>query len=342
MQKKKMEEITEISQKEGINIDLRRLEALLYFITQNQDFWSIAAESRIFVFDLLKVIEKLKEMGEIEIGKRIVPKGEIFEEIKGIEFVDWKCKACKGRGVLFDRELLKEYKKIAEGRPEPISEYDQGYQTPESVIARVAFMEQYGDVKNRRILILGDDDLMSLALALTGKPKEIVVYEIDERICDFIEKRSKEIGFDIDVRVQDLQYPIAADHIGHFDTFHCDPLESVSGLKMFLVRGIAGLKKGGSGYFGITVIESYWERWVEFQKMVLELGAVITDILPDFSYYVPWGYITEQEFWKKMEGIGLEVEPPKKPWYRSHLWRVVAVNPTRENEFIKIEYAEHL
>ena len=71
--------------------------------------------------------------------------------------------------------------------------------TQEDIFARVAFMYERGDIEGQEILLLGDDDLFSLALLATGFPRSVTVLEVDSRLVDFIEKRGKENNFNLEV-----------------------------------------------------------------------------------------------------------------------------------------------
>lgn len=82
----------------------------------------------------------------------------------------------------------------AKERPEAIQDFDQGYVTPESTLARVALAWNWGDLEGKEVLVLGDDDLTGLAAALTGLPKRVVVLDADPRIVRFLERAAKAEG----------------------------------------------------------------------------------------------------------------------------------------------------
>ncbi|MFN4182145.1 MAG: bis-aminopropyl spermidine synthase family protein, partial [bacterium] len=170
------------------------------------------------------------------------------------------------------------------------------------------------------ILILGDDDLVSIALMLTGKPSRIVVLEIDDRLTDFISRNARILGFSaLEVRKSDLRHPLTEDLIGKFDVFETDPTESYSGFRLFLTRGAVSLRGlRCAGYFGLTRLESSLWKWRKMQQFLLRAGFVFTAIFPDFHSYEHWDY---HPFTRAGKLVADPV-PENFRWYTSALVRV--------------------
>jgi len=42
---------------------------------------------------------------------------------------------------------------------------------------------------------VGDDDLTSLALGITGLPRKVKVLEVDKRLVEYINKKAESLGF---------------------------------------------------------------------------------------------------------------------------------------------------
>ncbi|MEO0250808.1 MAG: bis-aminopropyl spermidine synthase family protein, partial [candidate division WOR-3 bacterium] len=57
---------------------------------------------------------------------------------------------------------------------------------------RTLYPISHGDLDGKSIALIGDDDLLSIALALAGLPSNITVLDIDERLGEFIKKVSKD------------------------------------------------------------------------------------------------------------------------------------------------------
>lgn len=307
-------------------VSRRQLERLLSAYKTSQDFWEVLTLSRLPFNTAVEASKHLWEKGIIsfedgkvfltEEGNKLCEDNRIYPQERYI------CPFCEGRGITLKdwEELLEEFLRITEGRPEPLLEYDQGYLTPEATVARVVFAHQKGDVREKDIIILGDDDLLSIAFALSGLPARIVVIELDQRLVDFIEKTNKEKNTNIEVWRRDLRLPLGEELVGKFDTFFTDPVETLQGIEVFLARGIASLKDVGcAGYFGLTAIESSLEKWHDIQKLLIDkFGVTITDILWDFSIYENWGYL--------LDSIRQDFPPlrhsPTAPWYKSALYRI--------------------
>lgn len=192
-----------------------------------------------------------------------------------------RCNVCQGKGIDLSKyqDILIKFKEIVKNRPLPINEYDQGAFTPEDGLRRVLFMLERGDLEGEKILILGDDDLISIVIGLMKVAEKITVVEIDQRLIEFIKVT--------DLNIETILYNAEESLIlpTKYNTFITDPVETVEGWKLFLSRGISCLDKFGVVYFGLTSIECSKKKWYEFQKLMGEMGLVITDILRNFSTY---------------------------------------------------------
>ena len=242
---------------------------------------------------------------------------------------DVTCNRCRGGYDPFRfQEALSFYAQLVEGRPLPDLDFDQGFMTKEDIFARVSFLYERGDLEGQKILIVGDDDLFSLALSATGLPESVTVLEIDPRLLAFIRKRSEEHGFRIEVHQYNVAdpYPLA-EH--SFQVFVTDPVESERGLVATLSRGAQALEKGGALYFGLTTIESSWRKWYNIEKVLLGMGFVITDILRRFSSYPDSDNQFDENFYDRtMMRRLLDVElplPADADWFRSSFIRCEAV-----------------
>ncbi len=297
-------------------------------------FWA-ARYSREALNLVIEIVKELEKRGFIEYdhGIRLTDKGKRFLEEVGYELNFKMCDRCRGRTVVFSEilseDVIKEFMKIQRNRPEAIQQYDQGYVTPETTLARVAYMHYRGDLKGRDIIILGDDDLVSIAVGLTGLARRIAVIDIDERLTRFITKTADEYGLKIEVYTEDLRNPLPENLYKKFDTFQTDPLESIKGLRVFIGRGIATLKgERCSGYFYLTLMDASIDKWRELQKLLLtEFNVVITEIIPDFSEYINWGYMEKMHAWQILPEQLRKI--PRDGWYVSTLFRIETLRGSR-------------
>ena len=325
-----LEKVREISE---IPVYERSIENVLSAILTTGDFWKIvdlSEEPLPLVADIIRVLE---EEGLVKITDKI----ELTE--KGLEYVKNlgigkrelnECEFCEGRGISLKNyeDLLKKFKEIVKNRPMPKHEYDQGFVTPECTVARIALMNSRGDLFNKDVLVLGDDDLTSIALMLSKLPRRIVTVDIDERLINFIKEVAEEIGYkNIEVITLDLRKPLPEKYKKSFDTFITDPPETVFAIKTFIGRGISSLKgERKAGYFGITRRESSLDKWREIERVLInDFNVVITDIIRNFNHYVNWGYEEETRAWK----LAPIKKKPEDIWYKSCMFRIETLKDSK-------------
>jgi len=284
---------------------------------------------------VVSIVKELNARGLVKYKDgsiKLTVEGKKLLSTIGYELIDNVCRKCRGRRILtevFPKDMIRDFIKIQEKRPSPVREYDQGYGTPETTLARVAYMYHRGDLRGKEIIMLGDDDLVSIAVGLTGLAKRIAVIDIDERLTKFISDVSREYGLGIEILTMDLRKPLPDEVAGKFDVFQTDPLETVPGFRAFVGRGIATLKGPRcAGYFYITLVDSSLDKWREIQRILVgEFGVVITDIIPEFSEYINWGYFEEMHGWNILPKE-LRVRP-KDGWYTSTMFRIETLRGSR-------------
>ncbi|HDN79572.1 MAG: putative methyltransferase [Chloroflexi bacterium] len=302
--------------------DIRRI---LSALMTSDDIWEVIDLADVPVMALCEVWKALEEKGLVEVSDKrvsLTAKGlELARSYKISPIRSFTCKLCEGRGITLAglEKVEKRFKEIAKNRPEAIQDYDQGYILEDVTLLRVALMWQKGDLQGRELLVLGDDDLVSIAAGLTGVAARVTVLDIDDRLLEFIQDVSEQEKLGIEVIKHDLRYPLPENLQRAFDTFITDPTESLRGLKAFLGRSLSALKGPGSaGYFGLTRREASLQKWQAIQRFLLERGAVITDILDDFNAYVNWPYIETMCSWEFLPVKTI----PKRVWYRSAQYRL--------------------
>ncbi|MCS7130908.1 MAG: bis-aminopropyl spermidine synthase family protein [Archaeoglobaceae archaeon] len=280
-------------------------------------------------FDLF---EKLQTKGLLKVvgGKvALTEKGRVVA--KNFLKPDAICKACDGTGYKiapFFREVFNKYSEICKNRPPAVEKFDQGFISEEGVIRRIEFIHERGDIYGS-IFVVGDDDLFSLAVSLTGLPKKVVVVDIDERLVNFINSTANEYGLRVEAHVYDVQKAFPEDFRKKFDVFVTDPVETIPGIKLFLSRGVSTLRGiGSSAYFGLTTLEASRNKWFEIERMILEMGFVITDIKRRFNVY-PASEKSYSQFEEKLpifKKLGVKTD---YDWYTSSLFRIEAVKDPR-------------
>lgn len=307
---------------------MEKVEAkILYELASSKKtFWELLDRVNSPLKDFVAALKRLAENGLIvadESGFLITDRGQSQINLESLNFEGRLCSCCRGKRIIPEakfKAVFEGFKEIAQKRPSPSFNFFQGYMLEHDVIARAALMHSYGDLAGKRIVLIGDDDLLSVALALTRLPSRITVLDIDKRLGEFIESVDKEHGFNIEFMEYNVADPLPTELQGKFDVFSSEPLETMSGLKAFLTRGVACLKENGVGYFGLTLYEASLKKWLAVQKLLSRMNCVLTDIIQGFSVYpMDYGTANYEEF---AYNLGFKIgKNPGVNWYKSALYR---------------------
>ncbi len=319
----------------GRSSELSRSERQLLRALRRQpgEFWQLAAQQGGHLKQFIENLERLhrkKLLSQADGKFRLTRKGtELAAELR-LDPIDLACADCEGTGLALRgrfARLPREFAHLARGRPLPAGEFDQGFMRSIDSVRRAAFMHSRSDLEARSILLIGDDDLVSLALALTGLPKRIVVLDLDERLLEFIAERASENGFPVETIKYDVREKLPAKLRATFDVFLTDPVETIPGIKLFLARGAASLRPNGSAYFGLTRLEASLEKWQTIQTMLIKMNFALTDIIRDFSIY-PEKENQRHRFYSSYGLAGatrFELPLPAHDWYKSSFIRAEAL-----------------
>lgn len=325
---------------------------LLQLADSDKTIWELLDGWQFTLAEFISTVNKLYEDRFLESdGKklRLTRKGKERVNPAELRYMPRLCGACKGRRITLPKpykELLRKFKEAVKGRPAPKDEYYQGFIGEFDVAARIALMNYHGDVAGKEVILIGDDDLLSVALALTGLPSRITVLDVDERIGDFIDRVNEKHGLAIEFLRYNVEEPLPKTLLNRFDVFSSEPLETESGVRAFLSRGVACLRKGGVGYFGLTTLEASRRKWAMAEESLLRMGCAITDVIRGFTVY-PSVYVKEpKEPFLPLLKFKLKFDFKGKfetGWYKSSLVRFEAMEPNpliKWNEKIKVELVD--
>lgn len=322
-----MQEVLQHLQRRSSSLAAGDLRRMLQALSREQDIWQAAGACERPFPQFVALIETLCELGYLskKDGRtlEVTPAGRVAFERWGVALsppLSTPCPHCAiGPAPL--PELQKHFTQIAQHRPPVAQEFEQGFLTADSVIRRVAWLDRCGDLAQKELVLLGDDDLLSIALALTGRPAKIVVFEIDARLVDFLNEHARRAGWPLTAYQHDLRRPLPHEFLERFDVFVTDPLETVEGFLLFVEQGLSALKPGAgqAGYFGLTKIEAAPEKWRLFEQKLLGQNALfISDVVRDFGFYENWAYLVETTSQQSV----VFSQAPDRPWYRSTFFRI--------------------
>lgn len=174
--------------------------------------------------------------------------------------------------------ILKSY------RGEPNQELDQYYITEKTTFKR-ALLVNPDDYNGKRVILLGDMDLVALCIGIISKPKDLAVLDIDKRVPEIVFK----MKFDQKIRsIRYINHDIRIRMINvlknQYDYIFIEPSMTKEGLELGLSRAIQCAKKDDAAriFFSFDIEE---EKREIIQKMIDKMKIDIVDILPNFNSY---------------------------------------------------------
>lgn len=185
-------------------------------------------------------------------------------------------------------QITKLLQKYQGQHPAPKRAYDQFIATSKTTAKRACLMDFFADIREKRILVLGDDDFTSLALASFTSAKLIQVVDIDERILQGVKNAAVEEGLAIEIAVYDACDKLPAIYKGKFDVVFCDPPYTADGIKLFLSRAIDALDAGNKSariYLCFGNSDRAKERFLPIQEIITQSGLMIRWVFDKFNRY---------------------------------------------------------
>jgi len=219
----------------------------------------------------------------------------------GQRALDARCPVCHGRGVAsakITESLHNELDRAASAAPEAKPELDQTHCTVATKISRVLAMHEAGALAGRRIIILGDDDLVSVAIArfaaLTQIPAEIrrlTVVDSDADVLACIAAQTAGTGVDVEIVLHDLRAPLPDALQGAFDVACTDPPYTVAGAELFLSRAVAALATGAGQHVFFSFGARRPAETLRTQEVITGMGLTVRAMTPNFNEYIGAGIL---------------------------------------------------
>ncbi|MCL1694586.1 MULTISPECIES: adenosylmethionine decarboxylase [unclassified Lysinibacillus] len=186
---------------------------------------------------------------------------------------------------------ISELSTIYDARPTADVAIDQAKCTVETALKRALLALDYSMLLNKRILCLGDDDFISIALAFLLKKiaphsaTKIVVLDIDRRVLRTIDKIAKDYEIPIKADYYNVQKPLPNRYAQQFDCVYTDTPYTLIGAQLFLSRAIDALKPEAMRHVFFSYAKrSYQKQW-ELQQSLHAMGFVINSIKYDINTY---------------------------------------------------------
>jgi predicted methyltransferase/DNA-directed RNA polymerase subunit RPC12/RpoP len=212
-----------------------------------------------------------------------------------------RCPCCGGLGVVVPDSaaaLAGPLERAAQAGPGAKLELDQTHCTPDTKLRRVLAMHEAGALAGRRILLLGDDDLVSVALAVfaghagaAGRPRAVTVLDTDPDLVRYLRRELAGAGFPAEVIEHDLRDPLPGGLAGAFDVACTDPPYTVAGAELFLSRAVAALAPGAGGHVFFSFGPRRPSETMQTQRLMADMGLVVRSMTPGFNSYTGAGIL---------------------------------------------------
>ena len=169
----------------------------------------------------------------------------------------------------------------------PVRHLDHVSATPLTCLKRALFLSKNYELGGATILLLGDHDLTSLALAQVSPSVTTTVVDSDERILDYINTVAAQYGWTIRTLFADLRIALPRSVEASCDLVFTDPPYTREGVRLFLARGLESLKPTGSArlLFCYGFSERHPGLGLKVQSVLYDLRLVTEAILPHFNRY---------------------------------------------------------
>lgn len=176
---------------------------------------------------------------------------------------------------------------------DPKRHFDQFFASAQTSVSKALIVKDKGLLEDKaKIALLGDDDVVSLALALMNPNLEITVFEIDQDIVGTITKGAELLGIkNIQLVSYDARNDLEKHFINKFDVVLTDPPYTKSGFSLFLKRAVEMVgydaHKQQSKYIFIHYGASFKspERYLKIQEVVNRFGLMSEEVLYNFARY---------------------------------------------------------
>ncbi len=169
----------------------------------------------------------------------------------------------------------------------PVRHLDHVSATPLTCLKRALFLAKNYELGGATILLLGDHDLTSLALAQVAPGIAITVVDSDERILDYINMVAAQHGWTIRTLFADRRIELPRSVEASCDLVLTDPPYTPEGIRLFLARGLESLKPTNSArlLFCYGFSERHPALGLKVQSVLHDLRLVTEAILPHFNRY---------------------------------------------------------
>jgi N4-bis(aminopropyl)spermidine synthase len=188
--------------------------------------------------------------------------------------------------------------RAAAGVPAAKLELDQTHCTVDTKLRRVLRMHEAGALAGQRVILLGDDDLISLAItafaAMPGaaaRPRRLAVVDCDPDLLGYLAGLVAAGEAEVELIDHDLRQPLPAGLLGQFDVACTDPPYTAAGAELFLSRAVSALAHGTGSHVFFSFGARRPEETLRTQRLIADLGLAVRSLVPGFNAYTGAGIL---------------------------------------------------
>ncbi|PWW64631.1 bis-aminopropyl spermidine synthase family protein [Actinokineospora spheciospongiae] len=172
------------------------------------------------------------------------------------------------------------------GVPAPLRALDHVQADAETVLRRARWLDDTYWLDGAHLLCVGDHDLTALAACTLRPGLRATVVDLDDRLLSYVDGVARDRGLDVRCLHADFRFGLPPLAVGSADLVFTDPPYTPEGMRLFLARGVEGLRDPDGR---VVVAYGYSSRnptlGLKTQQEVLRLGLVFEAVLPGFNRY---------------------------------------------------------
>jgi hypothetical protein len=192
-----------------------------------------------------------------------------------------------GRNQLIERELRTSHLPKCHERTDTqlFRSHDQMPCTHETAVRRVQKVEEMIS-REQPILLLGDDDMVSVELAAAGF-SNVTAVDIDQRILDDIAAAAQKRKVSVRLAQHDLSKPFPSALRDDYALVMFDPAYSPDSVRMFLLAGLDATqhRPGARFFISVHLMSLLRSGIAAVDRLFTEEGLEILEFHPGFNVY---------------------------------------------------------
>lgn len=247
------------------------------------------------------ICNELRKRGVVSPARpvRLTPEGRnLFATAGGALAVEAACPTCAEREIVVPASLAGVVRKLTaleRSAPPTRLELDQSHCTVETKVRRVLLMHEERALDGKRVLLLGDDDLTSLAIRTVAEElgagaaiRRLVVVDVDAAVVSFLRRTLRGAPFDVECFVHDLREPLP-DRLRGADTVLTDPPYTTHGAALFLSRAAQATEGRSRADVFLAFGGRHPDTTLAVQRAIAEMGLVVRRLVRNFNEYLGAG-----------------------------------------------------